>query len=205
MVEITSSPDALAAIEARSESGRELIDEAMERYANGEDAAFGDLYDLLAPRLMGYLRRIVRDATQVEDFAQATLLQMHRARGTFIRGASVLPWAFAIARRLVIDDFRRRKHAPPIALDDEALGEIVSPQSSPHARAEASELATLIERTLAAMPEPQRVAFKLLKMEGLSVAEAAALLLTTEMSVKLRAHRAYEMLREAIDRRFGRG
>ena len=40
---------------------------------------------------------------------QQTLLQMHRARGSFIPGAAVMPWAFAIARRLIIDGARRRR------------------------------------------------------------------------------------------------
>ena len=36
-------------------------------------------------------------------------LQMHRARGSFIPGAAVTPWAFAIAQRLLIDRARRRR------------------------------------------------------------------------------------------------
>jgi len=202
MVPLTSSPDAVAEV-TRAEEGKELIDAAMERYAGGDDSAFGDLYDLLAPRLMGYLRRLVRDASQVEDLAQATLLQMHRARGTFIRGAAVVPWAFAIARRLVIDDFRKKKHAPPVALSEDALVTLVASEASPLARVEARQLATLVEKTLDTMPESQRVAFRLLKLEGLSVAEAAELLGTTEVSVKMRAHRAYELLRAAVEKRFG--
>ena len=38
---------------------------------------------------------------------------MHKARGTFVTGAPVLPWAFAIARRLVLDRVRRDRRAPP--------------------------------------------------------------------------------------------
>jgi RNA polymerase sigma-70 factor (ECF subfamily) len=51
---------------------------------------------------------------------------------------------------------------------------------------------------LAKLPETQRVAFELLKQEGLSVAEAAQVLGTTPAAVKLRAHRAYEALRRAL-------
>ncbi len=38
-----------------------------------------------------------------------TLLQIHRKRGSYVAGLAVLPWAYAIARRLCIDEFRRRK------------------------------------------------------------------------------------------------
>src|ERR1700729_459557 len=88
---------------------RAPADVAMERYATGDDAAFGAVYDALAPRLYGYLLRQTRDSARAEDLVQQTLLHMHRARGRFIPGAEVLPWAFAIARRLLIDGLRRGK------------------------------------------------------------------------------------------------
>lgn len=176
----------------------------MERYADGDEAAFGELYDRLAPRLFGYLRRLTKDAAQVEDLAQATLLQMHRARGSFIRGAAVVPWAFSIARRLLIDDVRKHKRGVPAALDDAMLVSLASSDASPLASVEASQLASVVEAALAAMPESQRSAFRMLKVEGLSVAESAELLATSETTIKMRAHRAYEQLRAAIEARFGR-
>jgi RNA polymerase sigma-70 factor (ECF subfamily) len=62
----------------------------------------------------------------------------------------------------------------------------------------AAELAERIQRVLAGLPSSQRVAFELIKQEGLTVAEAAQVLGTTVAAVKLRAHRAYEALRAAI-------
>ena len=62
----------------------------------------------------------------------------------------------------------------------------------------AQELSTEIEAILVRIPETQATAFRLLKQEDLSVAEAAAVLGTTEGTVKLRAHRAYEALRKAL-------
>src|SRR5262245_44599620 len=76
-------------------------DAAMERYAAGDDASFDALYDSLAARLYSYLRRHVRDPQRCDDLFQETFLRMHKARGSFVRGATVLPWAFAIARRLM--------------------------------------------------------------------------------------------------------
>src|SRR5581483_3716560 len=76
-------------------------DEAMARYAQGDAAAFDAVYEGVAPRLEGYLRRHVRGTTRVEDIIQQTFLQMHAARGTFNAGADVFPWALAIARRLM--------------------------------------------------------------------------------------------------------
>src|SRR5262249_59355662 len=96
-------------VQAVADLGRDGADAAMERYSRGDEAAFAELYDAIAPRLLGFLRKATRDAFAAEDLMQQTLLHMHRARGSFIPGAPVLPWAFAIARRLMTDHARRRR------------------------------------------------------------------------------------------------
>jgi RNA polymerase sigma-70 factor (ECF subfamily) len=170
----------------------------MTRYAGGDDAAFAVVYDALAPRLFAYLVRQVRDRARAEDLVQQTFLQMHRARGTFLDGAEVVPWAFAIARRLMIDGMRRGKREV-LSSDDGP------PSSGPAATdapaddlVQAQQTATRIREALARLPEQQRVAFELVKEEGLSLAEAAQVLGTTVSAVKLRAHRAYEALRAVL-------
>jgi RNA polymerase sigma-70 factor (ECF subfamily) len=165
----------------------------MERYAAGDAEAFAELYDLLAPRLYGYLVRQTRDDARAEDLLQQTLFRMHRARGRFIRGAKVTPWAFAIARRLMIDSLRRRKYEVLVGPDDP--NPPVATDAAADDLVQAKELADRIQRELARLPETQRAAFELVKQEGLSMAEAAAVLGTTVAAVKLRAHRAYLALR----------
>src|SRR5271166_506830 len=91
---------------------------AMDRYACGEDAAFSELYDLLAPRLSAFLLRRTRDASHTEDLLQQTFLQMHHARRHFGTGADVTPWAYAIARRLLIDAFRKKGRESVCANED---------------------------------------------------------------------------------------
>jgi RNA polymerase sigma-70 factor (ECF subfamily) len=175
---------------------RSACDDAMARYAAGDEAAFAIVYDALAPRLYGFLVRQTRNGARAEDLLQQTFLQMHRARGAFLPGAEVVPWAFAIARRLTIDGFRRGRRE---VLDG---GDTQDDRAAPDAAADdlvqARELADRIQRELARLPETQRVAFELVKQEGLSLAEAAQVLGTTVAAVKLRAHRAYEALRAVL-------
>lgn len=121
---------------------------------------------------------------------------MHRARGSFVVGAEVLPWAFAIARRLMIDSFRRGQRE--VLEADQTRDERPALDPPADALVEAQELATRIQRELARLPETQRAAFELVKQEGLSLAEAAQVLGTTVAAVKLRAHRAYEALRAVL-------
>jgi len=187
----------------------------MDRYAQGEDGAFGQVYDELAPRLYGYLLRQTRSRERAEDLVQQTFLRIHRARGHFVAGSAVTPWAFAIARRLLIDGLRRGRREV-IGLDEDEnpaagldAGSGRGPNASvwgasevdPEAWAHANELARTLDHELARLPENQRVAFELVKQEGLSLREAAAVLGTTVAAVKLRAHRAYLALRIALGER----
>ena len=171
----------------------------MERYAAGDDAAFGALYDALAARLHGYIRRHVPDRQACDDLLQETFLRMHRARGTFVTGAAVLPWAFAIVRRLVIDQAGRARRSPPVVgdVDPEPMTPVAG-SDRPEQAFEARQLARRLAGALAQLPASQRTAFELLKQDGLTLAEAAAVLGTTTTAVKLRAHRAYESLRAAL-------
>lgn len=184
---------------AADDDARDALDRAMDRYAGGEDGAFAELYDGLAPRLFAFLLRQTRDRARAEDVVQQTMLQIHRARGRFIPGAHVVPWAFAIARRLLIDQHRRRGREVLSSTDDEATGELlVSLDAAADELAIAKEALAKVDAELRRLPENQRVAFELIKQEGLSVAEAAEALGTTVAAVKLRAHRAYESLRAAL-------
>ncbi|MCW5834364.1 MAG: RNA polymerase sigma factor [Labilithrix sp.] len=174
------------------------LDSAMDRYARGDDGAFAEVYDRLAPRLYAFLVRQTRDGARAEDVVQQTMLRIHRARGRFTPGAEVVPWAFAIARRLLIDQHRRGGREV-LAPTDEGAGELlVSLDASADEVAIANEVLAELDRELRRLPENQRVAFELIKQDGLSVAEAAQVLGTTVAAVKLRAHRAYEALRGVL-------
>ena len=177
---------------------------AMERYACGDDRAFSELYDALAPRLRRYLLRASGDPGWADDLLQQTMLQIHRARGRFIVGAEVLPWAFAIARRLLIDSLRRRRNERR-TISLETGGHGASPVEVAAVQRGADELVDCGSGSPApsrpssrACRKSHRVAFELLKNEGLSIREAAQVLGATPTAVKLRAHRAYVALRAAL-------
>lgn len=175
---------------------RAEADVAMDRYSAGDDSAFEVVYDSLAPRLYGYLLRQTHDPSQAEDLLQQTMLHIHRARDRFIVGAEVTPWAFAIARRLVVDGVRRGRRE--VLSEDGDADAGVSRGPGADEVTYARELAIQVDQALAKLPQTQRAAFELIKQEGLSVAEAAQVLGTTVTAVKLRAHRAYESLRIAL-------
>ena len=181
------------------------VDEAMSRYAQGEASAFAAVYDQVAPRLERFLRRHMREKTAVEDIVQQTFLQMHNARGTFIIGAEVMPWAFAIARRLMIDSGRKLRREESFEMDGDDLAArlaAASPAGGLVASGEdmmrAEEARARLAAAFVGLTEPQRTAFELVKTEGLTHAEAASILGTTVTGIKLRVHRAYLTLRGAL-------
>lgn len=172
-------------------------DEAMARYANGDDSAFSELYDEVSPRLMAFLIRKTGDRALAEDLAQQTLLQMHRARGSFTPGSPVMPWTFAIARRLVIDEFRRTRRRGPPAADE--LPDVADPIADcGYQNVSAGQIAHRLDDELQRLPASQRRAFELMRLDGLTLVEAAVASGTTVSALKSRSHRAYESLRVAF-------
>ena len=186
------------AMSALVSGGRTPADLAMDRYAAGDDAAFAEVYDAVAPRLYAYLRKQTRDAALAEDVLQQTLLKMHLARGSFLSGAPEMPWAYAIARRLYVDNLRRGRREVLATTDEPRETEVQAGEPTADELVAASQLAVRLEAELARLPEAQRTAFALVKQEGLSMAEAASVLGTTVSAVKLRAFRAYQTLRSAL-------
>jgi RNA polymerase sigma-70 factor (ECF subfamily) len=175
----------------------------MDRYADGDDDAFGAVYDLLAPRLYAFFLRQTGCPARAEDLVQQTLLRIHAARRSYMRSSDVDTWAFAIGRRLLIDTRRRTKREvlfDSAEADAAALDSRVERYSIPEGLAMTRQLAERAEEELARMPESHREAYILVRREGLSVAQAAEVLGTTPTAIKLRAHRAYEALRAVLAR-----
>jgi RNA polymerase sigma-70 factor (ECF subfamily) len=178
--------------------------ELMTRYAAGDAAAFDALYAAFSPRLFGYLLRLLGDRAAAEDALQHTFIRLHEARSAYVRDADPAPWLFTIAHRVALDELRRRKRAkvrlsqkdemlpePQAAIDGTREG---AGQDAPDERVEVT--LELLQR----LPELQRTALVLTKLEGRSVAEAAAITGSTATAIKLRAHRAYVRLRELLKR-----
>jgi RNA polymerase sigma-70 factor (ECF subfamily) len=184
------------AVDARAQSAREAANRAMNRYADGDDQAFDEVYDFLAPRLYAFLLRQTREGAAAEDLLQQTMLKLHVTRGDFLEAADVLPWAFAIARRLFIDGYRRRKreaaHREAESVDETAT------VGGADELLDAKRAVLELDRQLALLPEGQRIVFELMKRDGLTLREVAQVLGTTTNAVKLRANRAHAALRIAM-------
>ena len=177
----------------------------MARYQAGDARAFRELYALVAPRLLGYLAKMARSRAVADDLLQQTFLKIHRARGAYVVGADPVPWFYTIAHRTFLDDYRRLKNTvvqtagedvPEIAVG--ITGESADRRDDPRVD---PELARQALDALAELPAQQREAVVLTKLDGKSVAEAAAIAGTTVGAMKVRAHRGYEALRKMLGAR----
>jgi RNA polymerase sigma-70 factor (ECF subfamily) len=172
-------------------------DAAMARYADGDEAAFAELYDGLAPQLIAYLRRRTPDRALVEDLVQETFLRIHLHRGRFRGDAPVRPWAFTIAARLLANRVRGVRRANTTFFDEERASERPAEASGPEQQAIATELAERIEHEVQRLPDTDREAFDLVKREGVSLKLAASRLSTTTMALKMRLFRICGRLRRS--------
>lgn len=171
----------------------------MAAYVSGERRAFEPLFARLAPRLHRFFRRSFQAEATADDLLQQTFLKLHRARATYKPEMRVAPWAFAIAARVRLDEFRRRKRLAEDG-DEEALAKADEAQAAapPERGSIDADTAEAVRRAVEALPESQRVVIHLNRFEGLTFGEIARVLGTTEGAVKLRAFRAYGALREAL-------
>lgn len=169
------------------------LEQLMSAYVAGSERAFDELYRRLTPKVYGYLLRLARKPERAEDLVQVTYSKLHRARASYLEGAPLLPWVLAIARRAFFDETRALR-----SRREDLTNEGVLPE--PNVALPEETGTGLLERALAEIPEAYREAIVLTKITGLSVTEAAAVVESTPSAVKLRVHRGYKVLREAMER-----
>lgn len=171
------------------------LEELMLAYVEGNADAFESLYRRISSQLFAYLLRLTRDRARAEDLLQVTFSKIHRARASYFKGAPLLPWVMAIARRSFLDE---RRAAKSRAEDLSQDGNVPEPIRVDHGIP--IDLADALERAFDELPTAYREAIQLTKIAGLSLAEAAEVLETTPTAVKLRVHRGYTRIRERLER-----
>lgn len=175
-------------------SGDAELRELMVQYQAGNHDALRTLYERTAPSIRRYLARW-SDSTKAQDLTQETFLQIHRARRTYRPDLPPLPWMFAIARHVGLQHVRKvarritEESAGPELIPDERG----SGQSAIDARRD-------VERALIALPEADREVVWLSDYMGLSAAEVARVVNSSEGAVRVRVHRAHQKMKAFLTR-----
>lgn len=175
--------------EARDEREQRLH-ALMLRALAGDAPAYREFLTELSGYLRAFLRRrMSRLPDDVEDLVQEVLLAVHNQRHTYDPARPVTAWLHAIARYKMIDALRRRARGDALndPLDDVEELMVASEESAADAR---RDLAGLLEQ----LPDKQRLPIVYVKLEAMSVQQAAQLTGLSESAVKVGIHRGLKKL-----------
>ena len=160
----------------------------------GDAAAYHAFLQELSAYLRAFLRkRLVRLPDEVEDLVQESLLAIHNQRHTYAAGQPLTAWVHAIAKYKLVDLLRRRARGDLLT---DPLDDAFDLSSS--ADSEAAEARRDLGKLLEQLPDRQRLPIVHMKLEGLSVAEAARLTGMSESAVKVGVHRGLKALAAMI-------
>jgi RNA polymerase sigma-70 factor (ECF subfamily) len=164
----------------------------MSQYQQADPAAAASLIELLSPQLYRFFASQMGNRADAEDMLQDVWLRIHRVRHTYRPMEPVLPWIFAIARRVRVDHYRKRHR---IASREETMAEVPElPASGGQRKRELPGFEDLV----AGLPNSQREVLTMLKVNELTLEEIAKATSSTVGAVKQKAHRAYQQLRKLL-------
>ena len=160
----------------------------------GDEAAYREALARIASRLRAWLRRRMQSVPdEVEDLLQEILLTLHLQRSSWDPAVPVSAWVYTVARHKRIDLWRRRGRREDLHDSFDDLDESQLPVTEPVGVA-SRDLNTL----LSALPEAQRQAIVLTKVDGLSVAEAAERTGASVSAIKVQVHRGLKRLAQWV-------
>lgn len=165
----------------------------------GESAAYQKLLIETQDFVYNTLLGIVQDATVAEDLAQEVYIQVFRSIGTFRGDAKLSTWIYRIAVTKALGWQRKQKGVNRWKnwfAGNEKIA--VADFHHPGVQAEQKELAAILFKAIQLLPEQQRIAWILIKTEGLSYAETAEIMETTVKAIEALQHRAKANLRKYL-------
>lgn len=165
--------------------------------AQGGDArAYDTLLRDCLPLLRAICRRRIHNAAEAEDAVQDTLLTLHQVRATYDPARPFRPWLAAIAERRAVDRLRRHGRRGGREVEITEADEFAASEGH---EGEERVAARQLREAVAELPQAQRDALQLTKIQDLPLAEASKRAGTTVGAMKVATHRALHSLR----RRFG--
>ncbi len=156
----------------------------------GDGAAYRMLLQGLTRHLRSYYARRL-DSGAAEDAVQETLIAIHAKRATYDPSLPFTAWVYGIARYKLIDEYRRHKRRATVPLDEAA--ELFGHDEASEAIAR-RDVAKLLDK----LPPAKRQLVRDIKLDGVSIADAARRTGLSESAVKVTVHRAIKSLGENL-------
>jgi RNA polymerase sigma-70 factor, ECF subfamily len=180
----------------------------VQRVLQGEVLLFEVLMRRHNQRIYRAIRSIIRDDSECEEIMQETYVRAYEHLAQFEGRAKFSTWLTRIAVNESIKRSIARGRLDPLNREDsdgdyEAMLFTDEATPSPESNAARSELAAFLEDSILALPPAYRTVLILRDLEELSTAETAEVLAITDTNVKVRLHRAHELLRTHLMARAG--
>jgi RNA polymerase sigma-70 factor (ECF subfamily) len=167
-----------------------LGDSRTDDQADAFSALAREFYD----RVFQFLARQLSDRHEAEDLTQRTFVRAYRAFDRFDQDRPFGPWIFTLARRELIDFFRKRK-LTAVELDEAHAVSEDAPGDELDRRDEADQVWALSE----SLPPKQKQVLHLHYAEHFSLPEVAEIMGITHVHAKVTLFRARKRLRGLWD------
>ncbi|MBS1569944.1 MAG: RNA polymerase sigma factor [Bacteroidetes bacterium] len=175
--------------------------EVVSRVLQGEKG----LYEILMRRYNQTLFRAVRsylsDEDDVRDAMQETYLKAFAKLDQFKGNSAFSTWLVRIGINEALQQLRKRRlmRVHPGVISADQLEQVSDPgQMNPEQHTIQGEHRRLLEQAIDRLPESYRAVYMLREVEGMGVADTAACLGLGESNVKVRLHRAKDMLKDLV-------
>lgn len=180
----------------------------IERLKRGDESAFRILVEQYQDLVYNTALGIVQNESDAEDVAQEVFIQVYRSIGSFKSEAKLSTWIYRITTTRALDLLRARKSKKRFGLlkrlwetAEESPMENIQDFNHPGVSLERKEEAAQLMTAIAQLPENQKVAFVLHKLEGLSYLEIAEVMGNTLPAVESLMHRARINLRKILEKK----
>lgn len=178
--------------------------ELIERLKKGDDSAFKIIVNTWQDMVYNTSLGIVQNAEDAEDVAQEVFVQVYESIGQFKGDSKFSTWLYRIAITKSLDHIRKKKRKKRFAFLQSIFGnneEEVRHQPDfhhPGISLENKEKAAILFRAIDKLPDNQKTAFTLHKLEGLSYQEVSEIMESTVSSVESLMHRAKANLKKIL-------
>ncbi len=170
----------------------------MARAQTGDRAAYRELLQAILPWLRQIAAAQFRGRHDIEDSVQDILLTLHAIRHTYDPARPFKPWLIAVARRRVADRLRTKiRHGAHETFLNTEHETFAAPETN---LIEQESEAKRLRAAVAQLPEAQRQAVTMLKLEEKSLAETAAATGLSVAALKVSSHRALKNLRKLLEK-----